>query len=190
MDKELNEDKKFENIDYTEQKIANHEFVNCEFINCNFSKSNLSNSDFMDCVFKECNLSMAILNNTGIKNIQFIACKLMGINFSICNNFLFSASFTNCQLDYAVFYKKKMKKTPFIDCSLKNADFTETDLSMVSFANCDLLNATFVNTVLEKVDFRAAKNYTLDPELNSIKKAKFSHLNLAGLLAKYNIDIE
>jgi len=69
-------------------------------------------------------------------------------------------------------------------------DFTETDLSMAVFKNSDLLNTSFMRTNLEKADFRSAFNYSIDPELNKIKKAKFSAEGLSGLLTKYNIDIE
>jgi uncharacterized protein YjbI with pentapeptide repeats len=61
---------------------------------------------------------------------------------------------------------------------------------MAVFKNCDLLNTSFMQTNLEKADFRTAINYSFDPELNKIKKAKFSLDGLPGLLMKYNIDIE
>ena len=83
-----------------------------------------------------------------------------------------------------------MKKVVFTDCSLKEIDFSESDLSMAAFNNCDLLNASFVRTMLEKTDFRTAINYSFDPELNKVKKAKFSVAGIAGLLSKYNLDIE
>ena len=190
MDTPLHEDKALENIDYSEKALAKSEFDNCEFTNCNFSKSDLSNSNFMDCYFKGCNFSLALLNNTGLKNIKFLNCKLAGIDFSVCNDFLFSAAFESCHLDYSSFFQKKMKKTSFVDCSLKEVDFTEVDLSMAVFKNCDLLDAAFVQTILEKADFRTAKNYSFDPELNKIKKAKFAYPGVTGLLTKYNIDIE
>jgi uncharacterized protein YjbI with pentapeptide repeats len=114
----------------------------------------------------------------------------MGIEFGAASDFLFSASFENCQLDYSSFVRKKMKKTNFIDCFLKEVDFTEADLTASSFKNCDLSNAVFRQTILEKVDFTTARNYVLDPEVNKIKKAKFSFPDVAGLLTKYNIDIE
>jgi uncharacterized protein YjbI with pentapeptide repeats len=144
----------------------------------------------MDCYFKGSNCSLAIVNNSGIKSVRFDNCKLLGVDFGTCNNFLFSASFENCQLDYSSFYQKKMKKNIFVNCSLKEVDFTETDLSATTFKNCDLLNAVFIQTILEKADFRTAKNYALDPELNKIKKAKFSFPDVAGLLSKYNIVID
>jgi len=190
MEKILHEDKTFENVDYTGKAVADREFEACTFLHCNFTKSNLSNNDFIDCVFTDCNFSLTGLSNTGMKNVLFKNCKLLGIDFSVCSNFLFSVNFENCILDYSSFYQKKMKKASFKDCSLKEVDFTETDLSMAIFNNCDLLSAGFMQTILEKADFRTAINYSLDPDLNKIKKAKFALQGVGGLLSKYNIDIE
>jgi fluoroquinolone resistance protein len=186
----LHEDKQFKVVDYSEKRLSNREFHNCEFTNCNFTKSDLSNNEFMDCNFKSCNFSLTILQDAGLKNIHFTGCKLMGIDFSKCNNFLFSVQFQDCNLDYSSFFKMKMKKTPFIDCSIKEVDFADTDLSMAVFKNCDLLNTSFMRTNLEKADLRSATNYSFDPDLNKIKKARFSAEGALGLLAKYNLDIE
>jgi fluoroquinolone resistance protein len=190
MDIQIHDDQTFKNINYTEKKFAVAEYDHCEFINCSFQKSELDNVDFMDCSFTDCNFALAILHNTGMKNIKFSDCKLTGIDFSKCKDFLFAVSFQNCRLDYASFFKKKMKSTLFDDCSIKDVDFSEADLSMSVFNNCDLLNAVFMQTILEKVDFKNAVNYSFDPELNKIKKAKFSSQGIAGLLAKYNIEID
>ena len=182
--------KVFESVDYSEKKLVEREFEDCSFTNCNFSKSDLRGIQFMDCHFKGCNLSLAMLDDAGIKSVAFKDCKLMGIDFSKCNDFLFSVSFENCQLDYCSFYKKKMKKTIFRGCSLKHTDFTETDLSLSILDHCDLSEAIFIQGTLEKTDFRTAKNYAFDPEINKIKKARFSMPDVVGLLTKYNIDIE
>jgi fluoroquinolone resistance protein len=190
MDTALQEGMKFENTDFSGQDLFDKEYVKCEFINCNFSKSNLRSTDFIDCSFRLCDFSLAVMDNTGLKNVQFSSCKLMGINFSATSNFLFAVGFADSTLDYSSFFKKKMKKTVFKDCSLKEVDFEEADLSMAVFNNCDLLGTIFSRTNLEKADFRSALNYALDPEINSIKKAKFAYSGIAGLLAKYNIDIE
>jgi uncharacterized protein YjbI with pentapeptide repeats len=84
----------------------------------------------------------------------------------------------------------KIKKTFFKNSQLQEADFTETDLTDSVFDNCSMERATFDQTILEKVDFRTSFNYSIDPELNRIKKAKFSILGVAGLLEKYDIEIE
>ncbi len=68
-------------------------------------------------------------------------------------------------------------------------DFTACDLTDSSFHQCDLTRATFDRTILEKADFRTSYNYTLDPEANRIKKAKFSVAGVSGLLQKYDIVI-
>ena len=190
METVIHEDNNFENVDYSEKRLFNREFINCVFTNCNFTKSDLSNNDFADCNFNSCNFSLTLLQDAGLKNIKFVGCKLMGIDFSKCNSFLFSVVFHNCQLDYSSFFKLKMKKTNFVDCSIKEVDFAETDLSMAVFNNCDLLNTSFMRTNLEKTDFRTAINYSFDPELNKIKKAKFSSDGVLGLLMKYDIIIE
>jgi uncharacterized protein YjbI with pentapeptide repeats len=186
----ISEKEIFTGVDYSGQTLSDREFESCEFINCNFSKSNLSNSDFLNCKFMNCNFSMANFNNTGLKDVKFTDCKLMGIDFTRCNNFLLSFSFDKCYLNFSTFHRKKIKNTIFKDCSIKEVDFSETDLTASGFLNCDLARSIFNRTVLEKVDFRTAYNYSIDPELNRIKKAKFSQFGVAGLLDKYQISIE
>lgn len=83
-----------------------------------------------------------------------------------------------------------MKKTRFTDCDLQESDFTEADISWAIFENCDLELARFENTLLEKADLRTARNYSIDPELNRIKKTKFSYPAVLGLLDKYDIEID
>lgn len=190
MELKLFEDKKFESIDYTGKTFVLGEYADCVFTNCDLSSVDLKQCEFMDCSFISCNLSLIQIEKTALKNIKFSNCKIIGVDFSLCDDFLFSVRFENCSLDYAVFYRKKMKKTVFADCSLKQVDFSETDLSMSVFKNCNLLNATFLQTNLEKADLRTAYNYAFDPEKSSIKKAKFSLHNISGLLTKYDIEIE
>ena len=69
-------------------------------------------------------------------------------------------------------------------------DFTEANLTGAIFNNCDLVGAIFENSLLEKADFRTSYNYSIHPETNNIKKAKFSLQGLPGLLSNYNIEIE
>ena len=59
-----------------------------------------------------------------------------------------------------------------------------------AFENCDMKRAAFENTIIEKVDFRTSYNYSIDPESNRIKKAKFSLTGIVGLLDKYDIEID
>jgi fluoroquinolone resistance protein len=190
MTETSHENKTFEKVDYSDKELRGREFSNCIFKSCNFEKSDLSGNDFMDCVFENCNFSLVKLKQTGLKNVQFKGCKITGVDFSPCNDFLFTVNFSSCLLDYSAFQKKKMKKTKFVDCSMKESHFTDVDLTSAVFENCDLMNTFFQRNNLEKADLRTARNFTIDPEQNKMKQAKISVLGLPGLLGKYDLDIE
>ena len=190
MELQLFEDIVYKDEDYSINVLAPGEYDNCKFNNCNFSSAVLSEFHFLDCCFTNCNFSLAVLSKTRLQAINFIDCKLMGVDFSVCNDFLFEVSFKSCQMDYCSFYQKKMKKTVFTDCSLKEVDFTETNLSLSTLLNCDLQRATFRQTNLDKADFRTAFNYSFDPGLNNVKKTKFSSIGIKGLLEHFDIIIE
>ena len=48
----------------------------------------------------------------------------------------------------------------------------------------------FYQTNIEECDFRTAYHFSIDPENNQVKKAKFSANGLAGLLDKYQLKID
>lgn len=83
-----------------------------------------------------------------------------------------------------------MKKTDFHDCTLLETDFSEADLTGATFQNSNLAATIFYHTNLEKVDFRTAQNFTIDPEINKLKGARFTYDSLEGLLRKYRIVVE
>jgi len=58
---------------------------------------------------------------------------------------------------------------------LKETDFSDVNLSASVFSDCDLTGTN---------------NYSIDPEFNKLKKAKFSAFNLGGLLYKHQLDID
>ena len=115
---------------------------------------------------------------------------MAGLRFDTCNQFGLSFNFNDCSLNHSVFYKIKIKNTVFNNCKLNEADFTGCDLTGSVFSKCNLERAIFENTILEKADLRTAFNYSIDPDANRIKKAKFSIGQIAGLLSKYDIIIE
>src|SRR4051812_20030209 len=190
MDKIYIEDKIFDKTDFSQEPLQQATYENCSFVNCELSNADLSGMDFIECTFNGCNLSTAKLNNTAFRDVTFKDCKLMGLQFANCDHFLFTVTFDNCILKFSSFYKMKLKKLSFIKCNLVEVDFTEANLSASCFDHCDLAKALFDNTVLEKADLRTAFNYSIDPERNKIKKAKFSMTGIAGLLDKYDIEID
>jgi fluoroquinolone resistance protein len=112
------------------------------------------------------------------------------VNFSKSKDFLFELHFEGCILDNAVFYKKKNKKATFTDCSMEETDLTEADLTDACFVNCNLHRAFFSNTILKNADLRTSYNFTIDPDINNLKKTRFSLHGLPGLLSKYDIKVE
>lgn len=184
------ESETFTDVDFTERPIRNWEFYKCRFDRCVFSNNDLSNTTFEDCTFDGCDFTMVTVKNTGFRNAVFTASKLLGINFSVCSKLMFSFKFEKCYLDYSIFFGRNMKKTHFVECSLKEADFSEADLSGCTFVNTDLTLTRFSNTNLEKADFRSASNFSIEPEFNKMKKAKFNLFQLEGLLHKYQLDID
>ena len=179
----------YKNQDFTKQELPQDEYEECIFTNCNLSGENLSHYIFSDCKFLDCNLSNVSLVSTSLKTVEFVNCKLLGIQFNECKEFLLEMSFSNCSLNFSSFYKLKLKATKFTDCSLEEVDFVETDLARSKFENCDLMNAIFDRTILASADFSTSNNYTINPETNNIKKAKFSWPGIIGLLSKYDIRI-
>lgn len=180
----------FEKVIAIDKKINNREFEGCIFKNCDFSNSDFAYNTFIDCDFIDCNLSMTKLNNTSLKTVQFKNCKLLGIQFHTCDDFLFHVDFEECTLDYSSFANKKMLKTKFVNSSLKEVTFIGTNLSNSVFENCNLAGAIFNDTQLKEVNFLTAYNYKIDPEFNPMKKAKFSTSGIQGLLEKYDIKIQ
>lgn len=184
------ESKSFDKTDFTAVALPKGEYENCTFRDCEFSQSDLSGISFTECTFTGCNLSLAKLGQAAFKDVTFAECKLLGLHFENCNQFLFAIDFDRCTLNLSSFYQLNLKRCRLKKCSLQEVDFTESDLSGAVFDHCDLTGAVFENTNLEKTDFRTAFNYTLDPEVNRMKKARFSLSGVAGLLVKYGIVIE
>lgn len=174
---------------FEKSKIERGEYENCTFRNCDVSEGNLSGSRFIDCVFLACNLSMCNVSGTTFQEVRFEDCKLLGLRFDTAASFGFSVSAQHCQLQHASFYKVRLRKVKFEHCQMQGVDFAEADLTEGVLGHCDLRDAIFDRTVLEKADFRTASGFSIDPEKNKMKKARFSVQNLAGLLDKYGLQL-
>jgi len=189
MNTKLIENKTFEKIDYTENNLFKGEYEHCMFTRCIFYKADLSHILFNECTFDDCDFSLVNMKSTALRDVTFLNCKLLGVRFDECNEFLLSVHFENCMLKFSSFHKLKLKQTRFQTCNLQEVDLAEADLTGSVFETCDLQRTLFEHTNLEKVDFRSSFNYAFDPEKNRIKKAKFSHEGVLGLLDKYDIEI-
>lgn len=180
----------FDKLNLKLTPLQKGEYEQCVFKNIDFSEQDLSDYKFYDCEFIACNLSLVKTKNTSLQNIHFKDCKLLGFRFDVAQPFGLSFRFENCILNNASFFQLKIKKTTFNQCSLKEVDFTGADISEALFQQCDFSGAIFEKTNLEKANFISSFHYSIDPEVNRIKKAKFSLQGLKGLLEKYEISVE
>lgn len=190
MDFKYIDEQIFKNVNYAEKHLEIAEYEYCTFTNCNFSNVVLSEVKFSECEFLDCNFSNANLTNLSLQDVKFKNCKMLGLQFDGCNQFGFSANFDTCQLDHSIFYKMKLNRSSFINSQLNAVDFSEADLKKSKLVGCNLMEATFQNTILEMADLRNATNYSINPEENRIKGAKFSLPEVVGLLDKYDIKID
>jgi fluoroquinolone resistance protein len=175
-------------IDFSGISLDETEYENCVFKGCTFS--DISGINLSECSFDLCNFSNAKAGLTAIKDCTFTECKLMGVNFSRVKDFGFSARFTDCNLSYVSFDKKKLNKSAFLKCNLNGANFTQADLSKSIIDNCSFVEAVFMHTNISGVDFTTNSNFLIDPNLNNVKKTKFASHSLSGLLYLYDIIIE
>lgn len=179
----------FNTINYEKEPLQKGEYENCTFSNCDFSHTDIFKIKFINCLFADCNFSNSNLTETSLQDVQFKDCKMPGLYFEKCYTFGFAVHFENCRLNHSSFYRVDLSDSSFSDSNLQEVDFTESNCKNVLFENCDMLKAIFDHTVLENADLRSAVNFSIDPEINRIKRAKFSLHGLAGLLHKYDIEV-
>jgi uncharacterized protein YjbI with pentapeptide repeats len=183
MRQPIHEDQVFEKV----PALSPGEYDNCKFSHCTFANADFSGYTFSDCTFKDCDLTNLKLHETALKTVAFKRCKLLGVRFETCRDFLFQVAFKECNLELSTFTDWKLKGAVFKNCNLREVDFTGADLREASFAGCDLTRATFIRSDLRKADLREATNYSFSPEENRLRKAMFSIEGLPGLLEEYGI---
>ena len=190
MQKNYTASQQFENIDFTASTLPFGDFEQCQFIQCNLNEVDLNDFTFINCEFIECNLSLAKINGTSFQDVNFSNCKMIGFNLESANKFGLKVKFNHCTINDSSFYEIQLSKTHFKNCSLVHVDFAYANLSQVFFEDCDLKNAIFDQTNLEKANLTSSYNFSINPNTNKIKNAKFSRENCLGLLDSFQIKID
>ncbi|NTU93558.1 MAG: pentapeptide repeat-containing protein [Chlorobiaceae bacterium] len=180
----------FEKISLEDLDPACLLYEECRFSHSSFVNAKLSGMVFRNCLFETCDLSLASFRETSLQEVRFLRCKLLGVQFSECRKLMLRIGFNQCMLRLSVFNNLDLRNTVFEECDLQEADFTEADLAGTRFTKCNLSRTTFFRTNLERADFRSAFGYSLAPESNHLKKAKFTMPEVLGLLDSYGIEIE
>ena len=165
-------------------------FKNARYSECSFKgitpgQRVFSDISFVDCTFFKCDFANTLFINCYVKAVKFSHCKLMGIDWSGFNYSAFfneNLSFDECILDYGCFIGLKARKLTMKNCMCKEADFENADLQKSNFFGTDFAGSRFVNTDLQEASFLNAKNYSINPVVNKIKKGVFSLPDVYNLL--------
>jgi uncharacterized protein YjbI with pentapeptide repeats len=179
----------FEQLD-NNQSLIPGEYEACSFENCSLREIDLSTFKFMECTFTNCDLSNATITNTMFQDVDFNQCKLLGLLFTDSNPFGFGVRFHQCILSEASFYELNLTQCSFTECTLHHTDFAQVKAQGISFYQSDLKGAIFENSQLQKADFRKAIHYSIDPNTNQLKGARFSLPEVIHLLSQYQLRIE
>ena len=83
-----------------------------------------------------------------------------------------------------------LKDTVFKSCQIFDCHFLKTNLTKAEFEDSNLKGTRFENTNLSFTSFKTAKNYSIDPNQNTLKKTKFSIPEVIGLLDTFDIKLE
>ena len=75
----------------------------------------------------------------------------------------------------------------FLNCTLIGVDFREADLRQADFSGSELTDSLFLHTDLREANFSKARNYSLAPAENNLKKARFALPEALALL--YGLEI-
>jgi fluoroquinolone resistance protein len=183
----------FSGRDFARTKVSESEFEGCTFDKCAFNEAVLSHCRFIKCRFVGCDLSLARPENCKFTEVSFVECKLVGVDWALigeakADRMLFAVSFDRCVLDYAVF--KGLPVKSIVKCTARETDFSEADMQDADCGETDFAAATFMRTDMRGADFSGARNYTIEPTQNKVRKAQFSWPEAGGLLVGFGVVLE
>ena len=195
FDQQSYENDSFTELVIEEELIEGVEFQECTFSKCTFTGSTFKSCKFKDCTFVDCDLSLIKVDYSSFNAVSFEKSKLVGINWAVASWDLDGllklqnpVSFSECVVNYSSFIGLELEGLQIKKCTANEVDFSEANLEKSSFQGTELTGSIFRNTNLTEANFVGAANYAINPDLNTIKKAKFSIPEAMSLL--YSMDIE
>ena len=76
-----------------------------------------------------------------------------------------------------------------MSCQISYCDFENNNLTYSNFEGTEFKNTFFKNSDLSFASFKNATNYNINPNINIIKKAKFSLPEALSLLDVYDVEL-
>jgi fluoroquinolone resistance protein len=165
-------------------------FRDCRFVGCDMTGMNMKNCLFSSCDFVRCNLSLLQVDGARFLEAAFQDCKLAGVNFALCDDFLLRLAFEECRLQQCSFAMLSMPGTSFRRCDIQGCDFVQADLTGADFSDSRLTGSLFDNTTLVRCNFRGAQDYAIHVLHNRVAQATFTLPDAMALLAGLGIHLE
>ncbi len=178
----------FVGLTLTGEWIRSKEFEDCRFEKCRFTECTFFECAFLGCTFEGCLFSTVMLPGCSFIDTQFTEGKLIGLDWTQGSN-VRGLVFSKCTLDYSVFSSLKLKGLKLLHCVCKEADFQESDLTDGDFEGTDFDRSVFLHSNLTNANFAEARNYSIDPRMNVLKRAKFSMPEAMSLLKSFDVVI-
>ena len=181
----------FQDLNLDGNTLYEDEFTSCKFINCSFLETVFERCRFANSIFRDCDLSLSKITGSVFVDTSFEETKIIGVNWAQAdwteNPIGTPIKFYKSALNHSTFIGLKLKGLEVLNCTAVNVDFREADFSQADFSGSDLSDSLFLHTNLAGADLSQARNYSINPGLNNIKKARFSLPEAMSLL--YNMDI-
>jgi uncharacterized protein YjbI with pentapeptide repeats len=174
-------------IDASGLDLAEKSFRRCRLERVRLTEASLRAATFEDCDVVQCDWTLAVVKNAAFRDVRFVQSKLMGVDWSSVKRLTFVVRFERCILTHASFVGNKLRGTRFVDCTATEANFVEVDLTEAVFAGTDLAGAKFIDTVLVDADLSEARNYSISPAQNRLRRTRFSEEAALGLVAELGV---
>ncbi|MCB0839781.1 MAG: pentapeptide repeat-containing protein, partial [Bacteroidetes bacterium] len=145
---------------------------------------------FRECHFEQCNFTNTNVSGVAFQEVQFSGCKLLGIDFHDIRPMRLDMFFRETRLELCLFHGLNLSDTSFLKCEIIESEFMDTNLSQADFTESDLSRSRFRNANLQKAQFQTARNYRINPTENELKGARFSRMEIEGLLKDFGILLE
>ncbi len=185
------ERQKFANLVEHGRTLSRASFSDCSFTKCAFAGAVFRDGAFIDCLFRECDLSSIKVPDTNWVNCRFVGSKVIGVDWAEAggahSKLPLSLAFEGCNVSYSSFFGLSVTGLVVERCIAYEVEFGEANLSDGVFTGTDFHGSTFHHTNLSRADFSGAKNYTIDPTANTVKRAIFSLPEAVSLLRGFEV---
>jgi fluoroquinolone resistance protein len=192
---DFHEDEIFKGLAWDNEELRGLTFANCTFNKCSFKEAAFRACRFQHCTLTRCDLSLATVDACTFSNTRFQDSKLIGIDWTKAawgkkeiHRLLKALDFYGCVLNYSSLLGLTLAGAAIQKCIAKEVDLSEANLSQADCTYTDFAGSQFRHTDLTEADFTGATNYAINPQLNTLKKTKFSLPEALSLL--YSLDIE